>query len=59
LFTIKVKVFVIGNKASLVCSGEQVGLSKFGCSGNQVKKKKLLKNMDKKKKIIEENKKFL
>jgi hypothetical protein len=28
------------NKASLVCSGEQVRLSKFGCSGNQVKKKK-------------------
>jgi hypothetical protein len=26
-------------KASLVCSGEQVGLSKFGCSGNQIKKK--------------------
>ncbi len=31
-------------KASLVSSGEQVRLSEFGCSGNQVKKNILLKN---------------
>ena len=30
-------------KASLVSSGEQVRLSEFGCSGNKVKKNKLLK----------------
>jgi hypothetical protein len=50
LFTIKVKVFVIGNKASLVCSGEQVGLSKFGCSGSQIKKKKIVEKHGQKEK---------
>ncbi len=55
MFTIKAKVFVVENKASLVCSGEQVRLSELGCSGNQVKK--LLKNKETKSKRLKEKKK--
>ena len=39
IFITYYKEVCIFAKASLVCSGEQVRLSKFGCSGNQVKKK--------------------
>jgi hypothetical protein len=35
--------------ASLVCSSEQVKLSRFGCSGNPVKKKTVEKHGQKEK----------